>query len=74
MSVGTLKHRHTDKCSLHPDLIPKKSIHNNKFGFWLSDMDHYKNNYSHLIPKKKQKVSGKSKTADVIDFSGKKSS
>ena len=73
MSEGVLKYRHTEECALHEDFKPKLSVYNNKFGFWLKDMDHYKNNYSHLIPKNKQKVSGKSKTADVIDFSGKKS-
>ena len=69
MSVGTLKHRHTDKCSLHPDLIPKKSIHNNKFGFWLSDMDHYKNKYSKKSPTKKPKVAETSETAEIIELS-----
>ena len=69
MSVGTLKHRHTDKCSLHPDLIPKKSVHNNKFGFWLSDMDHYKNKYSKKSPTKKPKVAETSETAEIIELS-----
>ena len=74
MSVGVLKYRHSKDCTLHQDFIPKISVYNNKLGFWLIDMDHYKNNYSHLIPKKREKVSGKSETAEVFELSGKKRS
>ena len=69
MALGTLKHRHTKKCKLHHTLIPKRSVHNNKYGFWLSDMDQYKNKYSHLSPQKETKVAEKTKTAEIVKFS-----
>ena len=47
----------------------KTSIHNNKFGFWLSDMDHYKNKYSKKSPTKKPKVAETSETAEIIELS-----
>ena len=74
MSVGVLKYRHSNDCTLHEDFIPKKSVYNNKIGFWLKDLDHYKNTYSHLLPKKKEKVAETSETAEVLAFSGKKRS
>ena len=68
MTVGQLKYRYTDDCTLHEDFVPKRSVLNNRFGFWLSDLDQYKNTHSHLIPKKKQKVAEKKETAEVLDF------
>ncbi|MDC1096456.1 hypothetical protein OAS47_03985 [Pelagibacteraceae bacterium] len=69
MNIGRLKYLYTDDCKLHPDFLPKRSVHNSKFGFWLKDMDHYKNTKSHLIPKKKPKVAEKTKSAEIIKLS-----
>ena len=69
MTVGRLKYLYTEDCKLHQDFIPKRSVHNGKFGFWLIDMDQYKNNKSHLIPKKKSKEAEKTETAEIINLS-----
>jgi len=68
MTVGQLKYRYTDDCTLHETLIPKRSCLHGKFGFWLKDLDHYKNNNSGLFRKKKQKVAEKKETAEVIEL------
>ena len=65
MSLGVLKFRHSNNCKLNDIFKPKLSVYNNKIGFWLKDMDHYKNKYSHLIPKKKPKVAEKTKSAEI---------
>jgi|TARA_R100001530_G_C4290985_1_gene148001 hypothetical protein len=72
MTVGMLKYRYTVSCTMHESMVPKRSTLHNINGFWLSDLDHYKNNNIGLTRKNKQKVAEKNGTAEVLEFSQKK--
>ena len=63
-----LKYRYSKQCTLHETLIPKRTFLHGKAGFWLKDLDQYKNNNIGLvIPKKEQKVDEKKETAEVLE-------
>jgi len=68
LTIGQLKYRYTEDCTLHQTLIPKRSCLHGRFGFWLLDLDHYKNNNIGLIRKSKEKVTEVSETAEVFDL------
>ena len=51
---------------------PKRSTLHGINGFWLSNLDHYKNNNIGLTRKNKQKVAEQKETAEVLEFSQKK--
>ena len=68
MTVGSLKYRYTEDCSLHDSLKPKRSFLHGRAGFWLKDLDQYKNTNIGLTRKKKQKVAEKKETAEVIEL------
>tara|TARA_R100000458_G_C8077114_1_gene113416 strand:- start:124 stop:426 length:303 start_codon:yes stop_codon:yes gene_type:complete len=72
MTVGSLKYRYTDACTLDSSLKPKRSTLHGINGFWLSNLDHYKNNNIGLTRKNKQKVAEQKETAEVLEFSQKK--
>ena len=74
MTVGELKYRYTDACTMHESSIPKRTYLHGIAGFWLSDLEHYKNNNIGLVKVYKKKVAEKIATAEVIDLSKKKRS
>ena len=71
MTVGQLKYRYTDACTLHESSIPKLTYLHGIAGFWLSDLEHYKNSNSGETRVRKKKVAEKTKSADVLEFSEK---
>ena len=72
MTVGSLKYRYTNACTLNDTLKPKRSTLHGINGFWLSDLDHYKNNNIGLTRKNKQKVAEEKESAEVLEFYQKK--
>ena len=52
--------------------IPKRTYLHGISGFWLSDLEHYKNNNIGETRRNKKKVAEKTETAEVIDISKKK--
>jgi len=72
MTVGELKYRYTKNCTMHESSIPKKTYLHGIPGFWLSDLEHYKNNNIGLVKVYKKKVAEQKETADVLQFSEKK--
>tara|TARA_R110000803_G_scaffold210124_1_gene281137 strand:+ start:1495 stop:1797 length:303 start_codon:yes stop_codon:yes gene_type:complete len=74
MTVGELKYRYTDACTMHESSIPKRTYLHGIAGFWLSDLEHYKKNNIGLVKVYKKKVAEKIATAEVIDLSKKKRS
>ena len=71
MTVGELKYRFTDACTMHESSIPKRTYLHNKAGFWLSDLEHYKKNNTGLVKTYAKKVTEKTKSAEVLDFAEK---
>ena len=74
MTVGQLKYRTTEACSLHESSIPKKTYLHGIAGFWLTDLEHYKNNNIGETRRNKEKVAEQTETAEVIEMSKKKRS
>jgi len=72
MTIGQLKHRYSDKSAFHESSIPKKTYLHGIGGFWLSDLEHYKNNNIGETRRNKKKVDEKAETAEVIPFAEKK--
>ena len=68
MTVGELKYRYADACTMHESSIPKRTYLHNKAGFWLSDLEHYKKNNIGLVKIYKKKVAEKTETAEVIEL------
>ena len=71
MTVGQLKYRYTDACTLHESSIPKLTYLHGIAGFWLSDLEHYKNNNIGETRRNKKKVAEETETAEVLEFSEK---
>ena len=74
MTVGELKYRYTKNCTMHESSIPKKTYLHGIPGFWLSDLEHYKNNNIGETRRNKEKVAEQTETAEVIEMSKKKRS
>ena len=71
MTVGQLKYRYTEASGFHESSIPKRTYLHGISGFWLSDLEHYKNSNSGETRVRKKKVAEKTKSADVLEFSEK---
>ena len=71
MNVGQLKYRYTDACTLCDSMKPKLTYLHGIAGFWLSDLEHYKNNNIGEVRRNKKKVAEKTKSAEVLDFAEK---
>ena len=74
MTVGMLKYRYTVSCTMHESMVPKRSTLHNINGFWLSDLDHYKNIYIGQTRKNKEKVAEKTESAEEYNIADKKRS
>ena len=68
MTVGELKYRYTESCTMHESSIPKRTYLHGIAGFWLSDLEHYKKNNIGLVKVYKKKVAEEQETAEVIDL------
>ena len=68
MTVGELKYRYTKSCTMHESSIPKRTYLHGISGFWLSDLEHYKNNNIGETRRNKKKVAEKTETAEVIEL------
>ena len=68
MTVGELKYRYTDACTMHESSIPKRTYLHGIAGFWLSDLEHYKKNNIGLVKVYKKKVAEEQETAEVIEL------
>ena len=53
---------------MHESSIPKKTYLHGIPGFWLSDLEHYKNNNIGLVKVYKKKVAEEQETAEVIEL------
>ena len=71
MTVGQLKYRYTEACTLCDSMKPKLTYLHGIAGFWLSDLEHYKKNNIGEVRRNKKKVAEKTVTAEVIDISKK---
>jgi hypothetical protein len=74
MTVGELKYRYTKSCTMHESSIPKRTYLHGIAGFWLSDLEHYKNNNIGETRRNKKKVAEKTETAEVLQFAEKNKS
>jgi hypothetical protein len=74
MTVGELKYRYTESCTMHETSIPKRTYLHGIAGFWMSDLEHYKNNNIGLVKIYKKKVAEKTETAEVLQFAEKNKS
>ena len=74
MTVGELKYRYTESCTMHESSIPKRTYLHGISGFWLSDLEHYKNNNIGETRRNKKKVAEKTETAEVLQFAEKNKS
>ena len=72
MTIGELKYRYSKQCTMHESSIPKRTYLHGIAGFWLSDLEHYKNNNVGETRRNKKKVDEKAETAEVIPFAEKK--
>jgi len=68
MTVGELKYRYTESCTMHESSIPKRTYLHGIAGFWLSDLEHYKKNNIGLVKVYKKKVAEEQETAEVIEL------
>ena len=56
MKLSDLHFRYDKRCKLHNDFIPKRRVDYGKYIFYLSEVEHFKNNNKFAIPKPKVDV------------------
>ena len=75
MKLSDLHYRYDKRCKLHNDFIPKRRVDYGKYIFYLSELEHFKNNHRYAIPKPKvgvekdTKNSNNSNDANILKFS-----
>ena len=71
MKLSDLHYRYDKRCKLHNDFIPKRRVDYGKYVFYLSELEHFKNNNKNLIPKPKvdvQKDTKDTKQSNIINY------